>query len=109
MIKRTLLAATAFAALAVAPALAQKHEDHGHDDMTPARLQSLDDQAKAKGFTVTHTKAIEIAKTKGVVKVHEIDLEDNGAWKVEGQDEHGDHVEVELSARDGSVSKVEHE
>lgn len=114
MLKRTLLASAALiVAGAAMPALAQDHSQHsgsqhsGHDDLAPARLQRLDDQAKAAGFAIDHMKAIEIAKANGVVTVREVDLEDNGEWKVEGRDASGREIEVELSARDGKVREVE--
>jgi uncharacterized membrane protein YkoI len=43
----------------------------------------------------------------GVVSVREVDLEKNDEWKVEGRDAEGREIEVELSAHDGKVRKVE--
>jgi uncharacterized membrane protein YkoI len=97
-----LAAATMTASLAALPAFAD-------DDMTPARLQKLDDQAKARGFAINHLQAIEIAKANGIVTVREIDLEDEDEWKVEGRNAEGRGIEVELSARDGKVRKVEND
>ena len=77
------------------------------DDMSPARLQRLDAQAASLGYAITHAKAIEIAKANGLASIREIDLEDNAEWKVEGRDAQGRELEVELSARDGAVRKVE--
>lgn len=89
------------AATVTAPAFAQD------DDMAPARLQRLDEQAKARGLHLTHAQAIEIAKANGVAHVREVDLEKNDEWKVEGHDAQGREIEVELSAHDGKVRKVE--
>jgi len=103
MLKHIVLAATALAAFqSAAPAFAQSD-----DDLSPARLQRLDDQAKARGFHITHAQAIEIAKANGVVTVREVDLEDDDEWKVEGRNAQGQEIEVELSAHDGKVRKVE--
>lgn len=98
--KRALLSALVVAVMA-APAVAQG------DDMAPARLQRLDDQAKARGLHLMHAQAIEIAKANGVAHVREVDLEKNDEWKVEGHDAQGREIEVELSAHDGKVRKVE--
>jgi uncharacterized membrane protein YkoI len=98
--KRALLSALLIA-VASAPAFAQS------DDMAPARLQRLDEQAKARGLHLNHAQAIEIARANGVVSVREVDLEKNDEWKVEGRDAEGREIEVELSAHDGKVRKVE--
>lgn len=100
---RSLLVALAVGGLvgAAAPAFADD------DDLSPARLQRLDDHAASQGFTITHAKAIEIAKSHGVVTVREVDLEDNAEWKIEGRDADGREIEVELSARDGKVREIE--
>lgn len=104
---KSALIVAAMSAVIALPATAQNHS--GHDDMAPARLQRLDDRAAAAGFAINHVKAIEIAKANGVVTVREVDLEDNAEWKVEGRDAQGREIEVELSARDGKVRKVEHD
>ena len=77
------------------------------DDLSPARIQKLDERASARGFAIDHAKAIAIAKANGVVTPREIDLEDNEEWKVEGRDAEGREIEVELSARDGKVREIE--
>jgi len=87
-------------AASAAPAFAE-------DDLSPARLQKLDERAASQGLSITHTKAVEIAKANGLVTLREVDLEDNAEWKVEGRDAEGREIEVELSARDGKVSKVD--
>jgi len=88
--------------LAPLPALAQRG-----DDMAPARLAQLDDQAKARGFHLFHAKAIEIAMANGMASVREVELEDGDRWKVEGRDAAGRELEIELSGHDGKVLKVE--
>ena len=77
------------------------------DDLSPARMQKLDERASERGFAIDHAKAIAIAKANGVVTLREIDLEDNEEWKVEGRDAQGREIEVELSARDGKVREIE--
>lgn len=73
----------------------------------PARLQRLNAQVASLGYSITHGKAVEIAKANGIASIREVDLEDNAEWKVEGRDAQGRELEVELSARDGAVRKVE--
>lgn len=98
-----MLAALAIAASVAAPAIAQ----NGSDDMAPARLAKLDEQAKASGYHIMHAKAVEIAKATGLVSVREVELEHGTNWKVEGRDANGVKLEVELSGHDGKVVKVE--
>ncbi len=57
---------------------------------------------------VTMDDARRIAAEHGVVRVEEIKL-DNGRWEIEGRDALGAEIEIELSARDGSVVKIERE
>ena len=97
-----MLAALAIAA-STAPALAQK----GSDDMAPARLAKLDEQAKAAGYHIMHGKAVEIAKANGLVTVREVELEHGANWKVEGRDANGVKLEIELSGHDGKIVKIE--
>lgn len=98
-----MLAALAIAASAAAPAIAQK----SNDDMAPARLAKLDEQAKAAGYHILHGKAVEIAKANGLATVREVELEDGVNWKVEGRDANGAKLEIELSGHDGKIVKVE--
>lgn len=88
--------------LAPLPAFAQYS-----DDMAPARLARMDEQAKARGFHLFHGQAIEIAEANGMVSVREVELEDGDRWKVEGRDATGRKLEIELSGHDGKVLKVE--
>lgn len=96
-----LAAALVLALATAAPALAQ------HDDLAPARLQRLDDQAASLNFKIKHARAIEIAKANGMVNVREIDLRKGSSWKVEGHDAQGVKLEIVLSGHDGSVLKIE--
>lgn len=98
-----MLAALAIAASTAAPALAQK----GSDDMAPARLAKLDEQAKAAGYHIMHGKAVEIAKANGLVTVREVELEHGTNWKVEGRDANGVKLEIELSGHDGKIVEIE--
>ncbi len=100
-IARLLMAATMTAGAFALPAFAQD------DDLSPARLERLDQRAKERGFTINHAKAVEIAKSHGLVTLREVDLEDNDEWKVEGRDADGREIEVELSARDGKVREID--
>lgn len=77
------------------------------DDLSQARMQRLDEQAAARNLSVKHARAIEIAKSQGLVTLREIDLEDHDEWNVEGRDAAGREIEVEISARDGTVMKME--
>lgn len=77
------------------------------DDLSPARLERLDQRAKERGFAINHVKAIDIAKSHGLVTVREVDLEDRDEWKIEGRDADGREIEVELSARDGKVREID--
>jgi|GEM_PF-2170630 len=97
-----MLAALAIAA-STAPALAQK----GSDDMAPARLAKLDEQAKAADYHIMHGKAVEIAKANGLVTVREVELEHGANWKVEGRDANGVKLEIELSGHDGKIVEIE--
>ena len=77
------------------------------DDLSPARLERLDQRAKERGFPTTRAKAVEIAKSHGLVTLREVDLEYNDEWKIEGRDADGREIEVELSARDGKVREID--
>lgn len=92
------------ATLAVSsPALAQG------DDMSPARLEKLDKRAAELKLSVNHTKAMDIAKSKGVATVREMKVTKRGNWKVEGADAQGRKIEVRIDGKDGKVEKVERE
>lgn len=90
------------AALATsAPALAQS------DDMSPAQLEKLDKQAIELKLPFNHAKAIDIAKSKGVVTAKQLKLTKRGNWKVEGTDAQGHKIEVRIDGKTGQVEKVE--
>jgi uncharacterized membrane protein YkoI len=89
---------TGFAAL---PAIADD------DDMSPARLQRLDDKAKARGVTISRDQAIAIARQNGMTDVREIDLDDNDEWELEGRQANGREIEIEISAKDGRIKEIE--
>ena len=92
------------ATLAVSsPALAQS------DDMSPARLEKLDKQAADLKLSVNHTKAMDIARGKGVATVRELKLTKRGTWKIEGTDSQGAKIEVRIDGKNGKVEKVERE
>ena len=98
------LLAAAFAValpLSAAPAFAD------NDDMAPARLQRLDEEATQRKFPILHKRAIEIALQNGIKTVHDVDLEDDGEWQIEGRDADGRELEIELSATDGSIRKID--
>lgn len=81
---------------------------HADDkDLSPARMQRLDDQAATRDLQIKHTRAIEIAKAQGLVTLVEIELGERDEWSLEGRDAAGREIEVEISARDGSVVKIE--
>jgi uncharacterized membrane protein YkoI len=93
-----------FTALAVSsPALAQG------DDMSPARLEKLDQEAAELKLSVNHAKAMDIARAKGVATVREMKLTKRGNWKVEGTDAQGHKIEVRIDGKNGKVEKVERE
>ncbi len=71
--------------LATAPALADERCDRG-----PVRAE----------------QAIEIARGVGVALVKELECDD-GRWEVEGRDQRGREIEVEIDPRTGRVLKVE--
>lgn len=83
------------------PAYADDHH------LSPARMQKLDNEAATRNLQVRHARAIEIAKQNGLVTLEEIDLEDHDEWTLEGKDAMGREIEVEISARDGSVKEIE--
>lgn len=97
----------ALAALVLSTSFAAPAFAFDDDDMALARLQRLDDRAQARNLSIKHAKAIEIAKQNGVATVREIDLDEDDEWEVEGRDANGKKIEVELSARDGKVRKID--
>lgn len=100
--KSTVLLALAIVAtpLAAMPAFAD------NDDMSEARLQRLDDQAKSRNVAISRQQAMTIAESNGMVSVHEIDLDDD-EWELEGRQANGREIEIDISIKDGSVKSVE--
>lgn len=81
---------------------------HADDkDLSSARMQQLDQRATTLNLPIKHARAIEIAKAQGLVTLREIDLEDHGEWELEGRDAAGREIEVDISARDGVVMKLD--
>ena len=83
--------ALAFAALlAAAPALAQ----------APAPTAPLPE--------ISLEQARRIAMENGVLRIEEIKLDD-GVWEIEGRDNAGAEIEMNLRAIDGAIVKIERE
>ncbi|RYG28742.1 MAG: PepSY domain-containing protein [Burkholderiales bacterium] len=93
-------------ALVLSAGVLPAHADDDRD-LSTTRLQRLDDDASKRNLTIKHARAIEIAKAQGLVTLREIDLEDHDEWQLEGSDAKGREIEVEISARDGTVMKME--
>lgn len=81
---------------------------HADDrDLSSTRMQQLDQRAATLNLPIKSARAIEIAKAQGLVTLREINLEDNGEWELEGRDAAGREIEVDISARDGVVMKLD--
>jgi uncharacterized membrane protein YkoI len=91
------------ALMAASPAHAQS------DDMSPARLQQLDEKALALKLPTNHAKAISVAKSKGMASVTEIKLTTRGNWKVEGVDGQGRRIEMRIDGKTAKLEKLERE
>lgn len=52
------------------------------------------------------TRAIEIARGAGIIRVDEAECDD-GRWEVEGRDAQDRKIEVKVDPRDGRVIRVE--
>jgi uncharacterized membrane protein YkoI len=85
------------------PALAQS------DDMSPARLQQLDQKAATLKLPTDHAKAITVAKSKGMATVKEIKLTTRGNWNLEGVDEQGRKIEMRIDGKTAKLEKLERE
>ncbi|MDO9499750.1 PepSY domain-containing protein [Falsiroseomonas sp.] len=85
------LAGIAAALLFAAPAFAQSPTQ-----VTPGRCAG----------EVDITRAIEIARGAGIVRVDQAECDD-GRWEVEGRDAQNRKIEVDVDPRDGRVVKVE--
>ncbi|WP_158639220.1 PepSY domain-containing protein [Elioraea rosea] len=70
---------------------------------SPARA---DDDCR--GMPVTRAQAIAIAQTVGLVRVEEVDCDDD-EWEVEGRSASGREMEVEIDARSGQIKEIEYD
>jgi uncharacterized membrane protein YkoI len=57
---------------------------------------------------ISRAQAIDIARSAGLVRVEEVDCDDD-EWEVEGRDQRGREMEVEISARTGQILEVEYD
>ena len=64
--------------------------------------------APGAGPAISLDQARRIAADHGVVRIHEIELDD-GLWEIEGRDAAGAEIELDLRASDGSVVKIRQE
>jgi uncharacterized membrane protein YkoI len=55
---------------------------------------------------ISMDEARRIANDNGMVRIEEIELDD-GRWEIEGRDAAGAEIEIDLSAADGTVLKME--
>jgi uncharacterized membrane protein YkoI len=55
---------------------------------------------------VTAEQARAIAANNGVVQISEIELDD-GKWEIEGRDQSGREIEIDIDARTGAIIKKE--
>ena len=98
--KIAVLAAAITLALGTGAALPAFADD---DDMHPARLQRLDDRAAQRGYDVSLQEAMDIARANGVVRITDVDLDDDAEWEIEGRTADGREIDIDISARDGRV------
>ena len=80
---------------------------NGGDDIAPARLAQLDEQARAAGYHIMDDKAVKIAKANGPESIREGEREYGANWKTQGEDANGQKLEIELSSHDGKIVKIE--
>lgn len=70
---------------------------------TPARA----DEA-CRAHPIARAQAIAIALTAGLVRVKEVDCDDD-EWEVEGWTVTGRRIEVEIDARTGRIKEIEYD
>lgn len=87
---RACLAAFIIAGLATGPALAQR----GGDERSFA------------GFQVSRATAVDIARAQGVREVKQVRAQ-RGVWRVEGADDQGRRIVVEVDGFTGAVVRVD--
>lgn len=63
---------------------------------------------EACGGGISRAQAIEIARGAGMVRVTEVDCDDD-EWEVEGRDARGRGMEVEIDARTGRITEIEYD
>lgn len=59
-----------------------------------------------RGYGVSHSQAVAIARSYGVRQITELKREDDGGWEIEGRDRAGREIEIEIDRR-GRVTDVE--
>ena len=72
---------------------------------TPATVWADDDRRQERPASVSQERAIQIARGYGMVRVTEVDRDDDG-WEIEGRDHRGRELEVKIDRR-GRVISVE--
>ena len=71
----------------------------------PAIAQRGDDRSFA-GFQVSRATAVDIARAQGVREVSHVRAQ-RGVWRIEGRDNDGVRMVVEVDGMSGAVVKVE--
>lgn len=71
----------------------------------PAIAQRGDDRSFA-GFQVSRATAVDIARAQGVREVIHVRAQ-RGVWRIEGRDNNGVRMVVEVDGMSGAVVKVE--
>lgn len=72
---------------------------------SPALALDDDDDDRWNGRGVSRAEAIQIARGYGLVRVEEVERDDDG-WEIEGRDRRGREIEIEIS-RNGRVAEVD--
>lgn len=86
--------ATLAAPLAISPAYADRHDAHrGQHAQAPA---------------ITVDRAVEIARTQGLVRLQEAKLDD-GVWEIEGRMRDNRKIEVDVHATTGAILTVDYQ
>ncbi|MBY9066352.1 PepSY domain-containing protein [Hyphomonas sp. WL0036] len=77
----------------------------------PVATAQIDDSAVLRGpaapvYKVSKDEAVAIARTQGLVKLHEAERDD-GRWELEGCDAQSREIEIDVDARTGDIVKIE--
>lgn len=73
----------------------------------PAYARRGDDRPPAAGeVAVSREKAIDIAKARGMTRLHEVKFDD-GLWEIEGWTANGDKIEFDIHPQTGAIVKEE--